>query len=231
MSADPIAMHISALEVSLRGPRRTRRDMVSEARAGLWDAAAAYRDGGLPADQAAVLAVRDFGSVGEVAPEFQNELTARQGRLSALLFTLVFPGMMLAWDVFWSLGWTRRTAGPATPAVRALATIEDTMALVIGAAALALLAVTFRRSVQVHRLTRAIGLTGVTGALVCGGLGLAMNVAGTHKAAVYMVTHPASLVPYVGSAVMMSLIIWQSVRTLRVARASWPALESGALRL
>jgi hypothetical protein len=143
----------------------------------------------------------------------------------------VFPGMMLAWDVFWSLGWTRETAGPATQAVRVLSRIEDAMTLVIGAAALALLAVTFRRSAPVHRLTRAIGLTGGAGAVLCGGLALAMNIAGTHKTAVYVAAHPASIVPYVGSAVMMVLIIWQSVRTLRVARASWPALESGAVRV
>jgi hypothetical protein len=220
VTADPIAKHLSALAGALRGPRRTRRDMISEARAGLWDAAAAYREGGLPADQAAMAAVRDFGTVGEVAPEFQHELTAQQGRWSALLFALVFPGMMLAWDLFWSLDWTRRTAGPATPAVRVLSTVEDTATLVIGAAALALLAATFHRSVPVHRLTRAIGLTGVTGAVLCGGLALAMNIAGTHKTAAYMVAHPASIVPYPGSAVMLLLLVWQSVRTLRVARAS-----------
>lgn len=231
MTADPIALHISALEVALRGPRRTRRDMISEARAGLRDAAAAYREGGLPADQAAVWAVRDFGPVPEVAPEFQDELTARQGRWSALLYALVFPGMMLAWDVFWSFGWTREVAGPASQAVRVLSRVEDAATLVIGAAALVLLAASFRRSVSAHRLTRAIGITGATGAFLCGSLALAMNVTGTHKAAAFVLTHPVSLVPYLGSAVVMVLIIWHAHRTLSVARASWPALESGSVRV
>src|SRR5262245_66375346 len=114
---DLIAAHISALEVVLHGPRRTRRGMLSEAREGLRDAEAAYREGGYPAEQAAAWAVRDFGTVGEVAPEFQDELTARQGRWSALLYAVVFPGMMLAWDAFWSFGWTRGSAGPASQAV------------------------------------------------------------------------------------------------------------------
>jgi hypothetical protein len=229
MSADPIAMHVSALEHALRGPRRIRRDMISEVRAGLWDAATAYREGGLPAEAAAMRAVRDFGTVGEVAPEFQDELTARQGRWSALLLALVFPGMMLAWDLFWSFGWTRGTAGPASPVVRVLPTVEDTVTLVVAATALALLALTFRRSVAVHRVTRAIGLTGVAGAVLCGGLALAMNITGNHKTAVHMVTHPAGIVPYVGSAAVMTLVIWQSLRTLRVARACFRRVPSTGL--
>lgn len=218
--ADLIAAHISALELVLHGPRRTRRDMLSEAREGLRDAEAAYREGGYPAEQAAAWAVRDFGTVGEVAPEFQDELTARQGRWSALLYALVFPGMMLAWDVFWSIGWTRAAAGPANHAVRVLSTIEDASTLVIAAVALAMLAVSFRRSVPAHRLTRAIGITGAAGAILCAGLALLMNIAGSHKAAVYLLTHPVSIVPYTGSAVMTALIIWQSHRTIRVARAA-----------
>jgi hypothetical protein len=230
MSTDPIAMHISALEVALRGPRRTRRDMICEARAGLRDAATAYRDGGLPADQAAIRAVRDFGTVGEVAPDFQDELTARQGRWSALLFALAFPGMMLAWDLFWALGWTSRQAGPAAPVVGVLSSVEDTVTLVVAAAAVLMLAVTFRRSVPAHRIARAIGVTGVTGALLCGGLALAMNLTSTDQAGGFVVTNPGAIGAYVGSAVVMLLIIWQALRTLRVARASWPAHESGAVR-
>lgn len=217
---DLITAHVSALEVALRGPRRTRRDMISEVRAGLRDAAAAYREGGYPAEQAAAWAVRDFGSVREIAPEFQDELTARQGRWSALFYAIVFPGMMLSWDLFWSFGWTRNAAGPASPAVVALARAEDAAAVLVGVAALAVLALSFRRTVPAHRLTRAIGIIGAGGAFLCGGLALAMNLSGTHKAAVYVLTNPASLIPYAGSALMMTLIIWQSHRTLRVARAA-----------
>jgi hypothetical protein len=217
---DPITAHISALELVLHGPRRTRRGMISEAQAGLRDAEAAYREGGYPADAAAAWAVRDFGTVREIAPEFQDELTARQGRWSAVLYALVFPGMMLAWDVFWMFGWTRETAGPASQAVIVLARIEDATSLAVAAAALAVLVLSFRRSVSAYRLTRAVGILGAVGALLCGGLALVMNVAGTHKAAVFILTHPISTVPYVGSALMMVLIIWQSHRTIRVANAA-----------
>jgi hypothetical protein len=218
--SDPISTHVSALELVLHGPRRTRRGMISEARAGLRDAEAAYREGGYPAEAAAASAVRDFGTVREIAPEFQDELTARQGRWSAVLYALVFPGMMLSWDLFWSFGWTRESAGPASQAVIVLARIEDAASLAIGAAALAVLVLSFRRSVPAHRLTRAIGIIGAVGAMLCGGLALVMNVAGTHKAAVYILTHPVSIVPYAGSALMMVLIIWQSHRTIRVANAA-----------
>ena len=217
---DPITAHISALELVLRGPRRTLRGMIAEARAGLRDAEAAYRDGGYPAEQAAMRAVRDFGTVGEIAPEFQDELTARQGRWSALLYAVVFPGMMLAWDAFWSVGWTHEAAGPANQAVRVLSRIEDVTTVVVAVAALALLAASFRRSVPAHRLTRTIGITGAVGSGVCGGLAVAMNVTGNHKATVYILTHPASVVPYVVSALIMVLIVWQSHRTLQVARVA-----------
>ena len=217
---DLITAHVSALELALRGPRRTRKDMISEVRAGLRDAAAAYREGGYPPEQAAAWAVRDFGPVREIAPEFQDELTARQGRWSALFYAVAFPGMMLAWDLFWSFGWTRGSAGPASSAVVALARVEDAASVVVGVAALAVLVLSFRRSVPAYRLTRAIGIIGATGALLCGGMALVMNLAGTHKAAMYVLTHPVSIVPYAGSALMMALIMWQSHRTLRVAAAA-----------
>jgi hypothetical protein len=226
---DPIAAHVAALDSALRGPRRTRRSMVAEVRAGLHDAAAGYEDSGYHPGQARALAVRDFGTVDELAPEFQYELTARQGRRSALLFALVFPGMMLAWDLFWSFGATRNAAGPANRAVSVLSVVEDATTLVIGAIALALLVHTFVRSAPAHRITRAIGVTGVVGALLCGGIALLMNVAGSRTAAHYVVTDPAAIGAYAGSAAVMVLLIWQSLRTLRVARASWPALDASAV--
>ncbi|HEX6354706.1 permease prefix domain 1-containing protein [Actinophytocola sp.] len=216
-TADPITSHVAALERALRGPQRTRRGMIAEARAGLMDAADAYRADGLPPEQAAARAVRDFGAVGEVAPSFQDELTARQGRHSALLFTLVFPAMLFGWDLLWSSGLVRRGFDPAAPGlVVALARLQDVVTALVGLAAIVLLVATFLRSVPPRRVTRAIGLTGTAGAVVCGGLAVAMNVAGGHSTAVLLGTNMAAVVAFAGSAAVLALIIWQSIRTLRV---------------
>jgi hypothetical protein len=83
--------------------------------------------------------------------------------------------------------------------------------------ALALLAATFRRTVPAHHVARAVGLTGIAGALLCAGLSVAMNLAASPRSASVAATNPAGISAYAGSAVMMVLIIWQSMRTLRVA--------------
>ena len=221
-AVDPIAAHVAALEGVLRGPRRTRRCMVEEARAGLREAAAAYRDSGLPADQAAASAVRDFGTVAEVAPSFQDELTARQGRGAAVLFALVFPGMVLGWDALWSSGLVARDETITPPSVGVLAGVQDLTTTVVAVAALALLAVTFSRTVPARILTRAVGLTGTAGTTLCGGLTVAMSVAGGRSTTSLLTTNPTAVAAFTGSGMVLALLVWQSVRTLHVARVTTP---------
>lgn len=216
-TADPITTHVAALEHTLRGPQRTRRCMIAEAHAGLLDAAEAYRGGGLPPEQAAARAVRDFGTVGEVAPSFQDELTARQGRVAALLFAIVFPAMLLGWDLLWSSGLVRWRSVAATDLVVTLARLQDGVTLLVTITAIALLAVTFRRTVSPQRVTRAVGVTGTAGALTCGGISVVMNVASGRSAVVMLSTNPAAVVAFAGSGVVLVLLVWQAVRTLRVA--------------
>lgn len=217
MTMDPITSHVAALERVLRGPQRTRQGMIAEVRAGLLDAADAYQAGGLPPEKAAVEAVRDFGTIGEVAPSFQDELAARQGRWAAVQFALLFPAMLVGWDLLWSSGLVRRGHTTSSEAVVTLAGLLDTVTVFIGLAAVVLLAVTFLRSVPPRWVTRAVGLTGTTGALACGGTSLAMNVAGG-ASTVTMLTHPAAITAVVVSLTVLALIVWQSVRTLRVCR-------------
>jgi hypothetical protein len=217
---DPIAEYVGALRRALHGPRRTLRCMVAEAHEGLADAAAAYRDGGVAPERAAVLAVRDFGPVDEVAPEFQDELTARQGRRAAVLLAVVFPAMLFGWDLLWRSGAVRRERGATPDVVRVLAVLQDVMTVAVGVAALALLVSTFRRSVSPRRLTSAVGLTGAVGAASCGGISLGMNLAGGHTTVDLLVTNPAAVVAYTTSAAVLVLIVWLSVRTMHVARAS-----------
>jgi hypothetical protein len=217
-TADPIAAHVAALERVLRGPRRTRRCMVAEVRTGLRDAADAYRAGGLAPDAAARLAVRDFGAVNEVARSFQDELTARQGRLTALLFVVVFPGMLLGWDLLWSSGAVRTQPRPAPEVVTTLAAVQDVTTVLVGLAALAMLAVTFSRTVSVRHLTSVIAVTGAVGAVACGGISVAMNLAGGQTSVELLTGNPAAVAACTVSAVMLVLLVWQSVRTLRIAR-------------
>nr|WP_063817828.1 permease prefix domain 1-containing protein [Herbidospora sakaeratensis] len=91
------------LAKTLRGPRRARNDLVAEARDGLYDAAEAYAEQGLPPDEAQARAVADFGPVAEVAPGFQEELTAAQSRRTATLLFLSTPAVALMWGVLWQL--------------------------------------------------------------------------------------------------------------------------------
>jgi hypothetical protein len=193
--------------------------MVAEARAGLRDAEEAYRAGGLAPERAAALAVRDFGAVGEVAPSFQEELTARQGRWAAVLFAVVFPGMLAGWDALWSTGLVRREPAVANEVVRVLATVQDVVTALVGAAAVALLVVTFRRGASPRRVTRAVGLTGAVGAALCGGTAVVMNVVGGRSTTTMLSTNPAAVAAFAGSGVMLAVIVWQSLRALRVARA------------
>lgn len=219
-TVDPIAEYVVALRRALHGPRRTLRCMVDEAHTGLADAAAAYRDGGVAPEQAAVLAVRDFGPVAELAPEFQDELTARQSRWAAVLLAVVFPAMLFGWDLLWTSGAVRREPSATPDVVRVLALVQDVMTAVVGAAALVLLVSTFRRAVSPRRLASAVALTGAVGAATCGGISLGMNLAGGHTTLVLLTTNPAAVAAYTGSAAVLVLIVWLSIRTLRVARAS-----------
>lgn len=95
--------YVTTLAAALRGPRRTRRDMLTEVRDGLIDAAEALEAAGLSRSQAERAAVAEFGSVEEVAPEYQEELVANQGRRLAVLLFLGFPLITLIWSVVWRI--------------------------------------------------------------------------------------------------------------------------------
>jgi hypothetical protein len=225
-AADPISRYVAVLERTLRGPRRARWSMIAEARAGLHDAAAAYRAGGLAPDQAAERAVRDFGPVSEIAPLFQDELVAARGRWSAALLAVAFPGMLLGWDLLWSSGAVTREPAPAQALVVSLAALQDALTIVVGLAALTLLAVTFRRTVPPRLLAGAVGVTGTVGALLCGGIAVAMNVAGGRSTATLLATNPVAGAAFAGSAAVLVLLVWQSIRTLRVARVTVPTCSA-----
>jgi hypothetical protein len=80
-----IDAYLTELRGSLHGPRRVRADLLTEVRDGLVDATAAYQRKGLCRQDAERAAVREFGAVDAVAPEFQAELAVAQARRTALL--------------------------------------------------------------------------------------------------------------------------------------------------
>jgi hypothetical protein len=92
-----IDAYVADLDRILRGPRRAKADLLREARDGLRDAAAAHMDEGLDADAAQRRAVADFGDVRDIAPDYQAELAAAQGRRTALLICLVLAPQAPLW--------------------------------------------------------------------------------------------------------------------------------------
>ncbi|MGH3585608.1 MAG: permease prefix domain 1-containing protein [Pseudonocardia sp.] len=217
-AADPVAAHVDELRRVLHGPDSVKRSMIAEVRDGLRDAAAAYRDGGLDPHRAAHHAVRDFGTAREVAPLLQEELTARQGRATALLLVLAFPGLQLGWSLVWMHGVTWWTTAP--PAMVGLARLQDVSSVVVGIAGLALLVATFRRGVAPRWVTALAGTTATIGAVVCGATATVMNVASGDQAVRVLTTEPLAVIAVVASGVMLALVIRSAARSLRAAHAT-----------
>jgi hypothetical protein len=213
---DPVDQHLAELARALHGPARVRRSMLREARDGLHDAVAAHRTYGLAPREAAVRAVRDFGAVREIAPLYQHELVARQSRWAALLLLVAFPGMTFGWDLLWRNGVGWDTSPPPTLVV-ALARLQDTASFLVAAVAVVLLAVTFLRAAPTRQVAVLAGLTGVTGAVVCGGTGVLMNLVNGPATAAMLVTKPFALPAFMVSALVCALVVRSAVRTLRVA--------------
>jgi hypothetical protein len=93
--------YVADLRGALAGPYGLKRDLVVEARDSLTDAAQALEAAGLDRAEAEHRAVAEFGPVREIAPGFQEELTASAGRrLGALLF-LSLPLTVLMWSTIW----------------------------------------------------------------------------------------------------------------------------------
>ena len=97
MPADPIADYEAALTDVLHGPSGPKARMIEELRDGLADTAEAHVRGGTPYGQAARLAIREFGTVEEIAPAAQRELTIAQARHTARAVTLTAPFLIACW--------------------------------------------------------------------------------------------------------------------------------------
>lgn len=96
-----IDTYVDELDAALRGPRHAKDDLLTEVRDHLFDATEAYQRGGLDPRAAQLRAVREFGEVAEIAPDFQMELGLAQGRRTALLVLFVFLAQPFIWGYLW----------------------------------------------------------------------------------------------------------------------------------
>ncbi|MFF5112110.1 permease prefix domain 1-containing protein [Streptosporangium sp. NPDC000509] len=95
--------YVTGLSRTLRGPRRPKLDMIAEARDSLLDTAEALEGEGLRREEAERAAVEEFGTIREIAPGYQEELSNSAGRrLAALLFVTV-PLTTVMWSVIWKI--------------------------------------------------------------------------------------------------------------------------------
>ncbi|WKX71863.1 permease prefix domain 1-containing protein [Streptomyces sp. XD-27] len=160
---DPVDGYVADLTAALHGPARTKARMITEIRDGLADTVAAYADDGVPREQAAHLAVREFGTVEELVPSCQQELTIAQAQHTARAVALTVPFLIACWYPIWATG--RGGAGQLAHGSDLL-----TAALVGVSAAAALLAVATlaatgalaRRLPTPRRLPLAVAWTGTT---------------------------------------------------------------------
>jgi hypothetical protein len=129
-----IEAYIAELDGALRGPRRVTSDLLTEARDGLVDAAEAYQRQGLDRAAAERRAVREFGPVRAVAPEYQAELGVTQARRTALVVLFVLAAQMVTAEYAWrsqASGWTWR---PSWEYALLAKTVDYAGLVVLGAA-------------------------------------------------------------------------------------------------
>jgi hypothetical protein len=213
---NPVDEHVAALGRALRGPARARRSIVREVHDGLDDAVEAYRRAGRDAHDAARLAVRDFGDVPDVAPLYQDELTAGQGRRTALLLAVGVPALVLGWGLLWSSGLAVGTPGP--PAVKALARVQDVAGGIVAVVAAVLVVLASRRSAAPRRTALAAAVTAIATIVVCGGAAVVMAVVNGPVAWERITSQPAAALAYLVSATMVVLMNRSALRTLRTLR-------------
>lgn len=211
-----IADTVAALDRSLHGPARLRRDMLREVSEGLTDAAEAYRDAGVAARRADELAVHDFGPVAGVAAQLQGELAAAQARRVALLLTVTFPALLVSWDLAWSSGVEWGHAAPSL--IRVLAWTQDAVSAAVAVTAAGLLLLGLRRTAAPGRVAAAVGGTALGSVVLTAVLSLTMNLVQADDLWALVHDRPQFLIASVLSVAAGVAITTMGVRTVRAAR-------------
>ncbi|MDA3645858.1 permease prefix domain 1-containing protein [Saccharopolyspora indica] len=102
--SDPVEHYVADLSAALRGPARAKARMIDEIRDGLAETIAAHSDHGVPHDQAVERALREFGTVDELVPSCQQELTIAQTRVTAAKLVIVVGFLIACGHVVWTVG-------------------------------------------------------------------------------------------------------------------------------
>jgi hypothetical protein len=212
-----IEAYVEELSGALRGPRRHKADLLTEARDSLVDAAEAYQDRGLDREPAERRAVTEFGAVPEIAPAYQAELAIGQGRRTALLVAAIQATQHFGAEALW------RSTTPGIAEWRApsvygvIAEVTDIVGLLCIAAALTAAAVFTRGGSP--RLVRATGLVtlgsfvffGVAGAFLTFAGPLATTLSSLGGLILYFVTASVPAVA-VGLSAHRCLFMTRTVR-------------------
>ncbi|MFJ8660482.1 permease prefix domain 1-containing protein [Streptomyces sp. NPDC093795] len=96
-ATDPAREYVADLAAALHGPPAAKARLVEEIRGGLLDTTDAHADRGLSHRHAFRAAVREFGTVDELVPGCQRELTLAQARHTARSVALTAPFLIACW--------------------------------------------------------------------------------------------------------------------------------------
>ncbi len=182
----PIDGYLLRVRHLLPGPASARAEMLGELSDGLRDAAEAHIRVGAPVAEAEARAVADCGPAEDVAAAYRPELTAVQGRHTAMLVAVLMPGLNLLWDVPWRMSgpWN----GPPNAAVSSLSRVVTGADLLAGGCAVVLMllmVLAARRGRPATPLTGAVGVIGVlafTITLSCSVAMMVLNADGPSQA-------------------------------------------------
>ncbi|CAM5665576.1 hypothetical protein SALBM135S_00130 [Streptomyces alboniger] len=167
---DPVEEHLAKLGARLLGPAKAKSRLLEEMRGGLLDTAAAHAESGLPAGDAARQAVRDFGTVEDLATACQHELTIAQTRHTARTVTLMAPLLLACW-------YLARTGDLLWQQLAAHLTLVATLSALLAAAALAATGTLARRLPTPHRLPLAVAWAGTTASAAMAVATLSLTIA------------------------------------------------------
>ena len=120
-----VDVYLADLRAAIPGPSWTRRDLLREAGDHLEDATEAYAAAGSTTAEAEALALRDFGSVDDIAPGFRDTVAIGAARRTALMLVLVMIPQAFLWDDGIDLGSSGQLAAPDAGLFNVLDTIIE----------------------------------------------------------------------------------------------------------